>query len=88
MSLPWLRLVLGTTAIALMLAAIPLAANRTRARARQIEMERWATLSTWKAPTDALLSPSAMLWGSSVTAPSDSLLNPSPDSSVTTVEKL
>ena len=88
MSLPWFRLALGTTAMALLLAGIALAANRTRARARQREMQQWAALSTWEAPTDALLSISSVPWGSSVTAPSDSLLNTSPDSSGTTIEKL
>ena len=87
MSFPWLRFAVGSVAIVLLLAAITLGANRIRARAMQREMQQWAALSTWAAPSDALLSISSMPWGISVTVPSDSLINNSPDSSGTTLEK-
>ena len=87
-SFQWFRFAPGTIAIVLLLAGITVAANRIRARALQRDLQRWAELSAWEAPTDPLLSISSMPWGSSVSAPSDSLLNHSPGSSGTTMEKL
>lgn len=82
------RFALGTITVLLLIATIAVTSIHLHTRSLERQSLQWAALSTWEAPTDALLSISSLPWGSSVTAPSDSLLNNSPDPSGTTLEKL
>lgn len=69
---PWPQIALATTAIALLAGTIAIRLNR---RSLERERQQWAALSTWEAPTDALLHISSVPWESTVTTPSDFLIN-------------
>lgn len=71
-SFPWLQIALPTTAIVLLVGMIVIRLNR---RSMERERQQWAALSTWEAPTDALLHISSVPWESTVTTPSDFLIN-------------
>jgi len=75
MSFPWFRFALGTAAIVLFIATIALTAIHLHTRSLDRERQQWAALSTWEAPTDALLMVSSVAWESTVTTPSDFLIN-------------
>jgi len=75
MSFPWFRFALGTTAIAVLVATIALTASRLHTHSLERERQKWVAISTWEAPTDALLSISSVPWGSTVTTPSDFLIH-------------
>ena len=75
LSFSWFRFALGTTAIVLLIATIALTAIHLHTRSIERERQHWAALSTWEAPTDALLLISSAPWESTVTTPSDFLIN-------------
>ena len=85
-SSPWLRFAAGTAAVVLLIAALAPAAFRWRADSFKRQMQQWAALSDWGAPTDALLSVSDMPWGGTVAAPSDFLIKTTTESRDTTGE--
>ena len=70
-----IRFALGTTAIVLLIVTSALTAIHLHTRSIERERQEWAALSTWEAPTDALLMISSVPWGSTVTTPSDFLIN-------------
>src|SRR5262245_39224921 len=75
MSFPWFRFALGATAVVLLVATLALTAIRLHTRSIERERQRWVALSTWEAPTDALLSISSVPWGNTVTTPSDFMIS-------------
>jgi len=70
-----LQFAMATTAIVLLVGTIALTANRLHTHSLERQRQHWAALSTWEAPTDALLRISSVPWESTVTTPSDFLIN-------------
>lgn len=75
LSFPLFRFALGSTAIVLLTVTIALTAFRLHERSIERERRQWAALSTWEAPTDALMSISSVPWGVTITTPSGFLIN-------------
>jgi hypothetical protein len=71
-AIPWLRFAAGAAIGVLLAAGIALAIFRSRMHSSEMELQQWATLSNWKAPTDTLLNVPCTPWGSTTSTPSDS----------------
>jgi hypothetical protein len=88
LSFSWFRFALGTTATVLVIATIARTAIRLHKGSIERERQQWAALSSWEAPTDALLIISSVAWESTITTPSDFLINNRPVSPDTNPEHL
>ncbi|HWX20266.1 MAG TPA: hypothetical protein VN578_10230 [Candidatus Binatia bacterium] len=84
----WSRFAAGIATVVLLIAGIALAAFHLHTLSAEREIQQWARLSNWEAPTDTLLGISDMPWGKTITTPSDSLINNTTESPDTTIRKL